>query len=907
MDRRIAYALQEVLEDDVLRGQLHAYIGLAQLSVDVLGAGPLASGLKCTPAAGLAVQLSPGALYSQAAQDTTAYSSVAANTRVLLKQAVLAAAQALSTPAPTTAGQSIVYLIEAQLQETDVEPTLLPFLNVSDPAIALQGPGGANTLLPVTRRDLCALQAKAGASAATGTQVAPAVDAGWVPLYTVTVAFGATFIAPANIAIAQGAPFLTLTLPQVAAAIAAAVAGQTPQTPNGFGALTSIASAATTDLGTVASKNALITGTAAISSLGASASVTAPVYLTIFQGSLLLTTGTNLTLLANQNIQTAGGDAAFWEYQGPSNGGQWRMTAYFPATGTDVAGAAAAALAAAEQHSDTGDAALVPRAGNVGVGPLTSTAPNGQFDRSAHLATMGDAQGGHSRGVNGWITSQTFTRDQVCGSLNVVFGFPTLTFPAANTVPAGTRMAWMCAGGSPVFQHQNGDNLGFGDATVAGFTGSPGYTFVAESDGSTTWWFGHEANMVSPAFRSTITAPAAVLGLFSIGSNIFGTNDVDAFTFGASTNPGSGYLSLYGSGSNVPGQVQLGDGVNVLLFNRATPHPQWNGHDLLDTAGGQTINGGLSVTAGVSAGSLNTTGDSTANRQIAPVITSPAGENLGIQAGGIAVAEADTDGFLRADVAVPRTADDSRYARTDTVRAMGLAFADIVNFTGTGADAGKKVHVSSSQTLPTSASVHNQIGGNGATLTLGNTANQPITLTFQANDYLYGYTGANGSFVLNAYETVTLVPDGGNAWFLVSSGSRNYGGKLQTLPGYPLNIGAGTSSYDLTWSAGAYERMLLTIQSFSCTGGYLSIYAFRDGTGAWVSSGGFYLSTTSSGGTTGVLITGANLADPIILSAGTGAGTSIPTLTSGLSGLRLATTSPASYTFGANGVNLSGV
>ena|GEM_PF-3762364 len=55
---------------------------------------------------------------------------------------------------------------------------------------------------------------KAGAPSASPTP--PAADAGFVPLYYVTVSYGQTTITSANIATATGAPFISATLPQIA-------------------------------------------------------------------------------------------------------------------------------------------------------------------------------------------------------------------------------------------------------------------------------------------------------------------------------------------------------------------------------------------------------------------------------------------------------------------------------------------------------------------------------------------------------------------------------------------------------------------------------------------------------------------------------------------------------------------
>jgi hypothetical protein len=97
---------------------------------------------------------------------------------------------------------------------------------------------------------------------------------------------------------------------------------------------TSLASASTTDLGTIASQNVLITGTTTITAFGSSASTASPLYFIEFNGALTLThNGTSLIIPGAANITTAAGDNAIVEYLGSGN---WRVRHYSPATGRAV-------------------------------------------------------------------------------------------------------------------------------------------------------------------------------------------------------------------------------------------------------------------------------------------------------------------------------------------------------------------------------------------------------------------------------------------------------------------------------------------------------------------------------------------------------------------------------------------
>lgn len=95
---------------------------------------------------------------------------------------------------------------------------------------------------------------------------------------------------------------------------------------NGIGAQASIASATTTDLGTVSTQNALITGTATITSFGSSASAASPIYQVMFAGPLVLTyNATSLITPSAGNIYTQAGDTAVLLYLGSAN---WQVLSY---------------------------------------------------------------------------------------------------------------------------------------------------------------------------------------------------------------------------------------------------------------------------------------------------------------------------------------------------------------------------------------------------------------------------------------------------------------------------------------------------------------------------------------------------------------------------------------------------
>ena len=159
-----------------------------------------------------------------------------------------------------------------------------------------------------------------------------------------------------------------------------------------FGPQDSIASATTTDLGSVGSNNVLINGTTTINSFGTSATLSNPIYFIQFGGILTLTyNATSMILPGAANITTAAGDSAMVEFTNIA--GYWRVIAYFSAATGGAFGTAA------NQNIGTSGA-------NV---PLLST-------------------------TNTWSGTQIFTRQTygVPAGLQIVAGVCTPDFAVAN-------------------------------------------------------------------------------------------------------------------------------------------------------------------------------------------------------------------------------------------------------------------------------------------------------------------------------------------------------------------------------------------------------------------------------------------------------------------------------------------
>lgn len=210
MDRVITYPGQIPLETDTLSTGKLAMLAIGKLAAGLIGPATQVNGFACTPAGAppMSVSVGAGEIYATSTIDATAFSSLGIDTHPLTKQGLLLDPVLLACPAPGGAGQSVVYLIQAAMQEIDSGSVTLPYYNSANPLIAFSGPGGLGVAQPTARKCNAILAAKAGTPAATGSQVVPAPDGGYVGLWTVTVTNGAASIVAGNIALAVGAPFI---------------------------------------------------------------------------------------------------------------------------------------------------------------------------------------------------------------------------------------------------------------------------------------------------------------------------------------------------------------------------------------------------------------------------------------------------------------------------------------------------------------------------------------------------------------------------------------------------------------------------------------------------------------------------------------------------------------------------
>lgn len=214
VDRVLVYPQELPRSADFLTAEKNMLYGLGYLAQTAVGTNTCVTGLvgAQTTVASMQITIGQGAIYAVETVDATAYAGLGTDANTIVKQGLLKAAQTLTLTAPGTSGYSQVYLVEAAYQDVDGGSTVLPYYNASNPTAPYSGPANAGTSQYTIRQGVCTITLKAGTAAPTGSQTTPSTDAGYVPLYTITVANGQTQIFTANIITATSAPFVTMNL-----------------------------------------------------------------------------------------------------------------------------------------------------------------------------------------------------------------------------------------------------------------------------------------------------------------------------------------------------------------------------------------------------------------------------------------------------------------------------------------------------------------------------------------------------------------------------------------------------------------------------------------------------------------------------------------------------------------------
>jgi hypothetical protein len=216
MDRILVYPGSIPLDTDLLNTNRNAMLALGYLAQAVLGTNTVVDGLACTPTTpgSLTVTVGPGSITQLSVVDTLTYGSLPSNTTdPLVKMGINLTATPFTLAVPTTSGQSVNYLIQSTLQESDTDPIVLPYYNSANPAQPYSGPTNSGVAQNTERIQRVQIQMKAGAAANAGSQATPPIDNGWAGLYVITISYGQTVISAGNITQLPAAPFLSWKLP----------------------------------------------------------------------------------------------------------------------------------------------------------------------------------------------------------------------------------------------------------------------------------------------------------------------------------------------------------------------------------------------------------------------------------------------------------------------------------------------------------------------------------------------------------------------------------------------------------------------------------------------------------------------------------------------------------------------
>jgi len=216
MDRNIVYPGAIPLDTDLLSINRNTMIALGFLMRATLGTEITVDGLDCTPTAptSLSVQVGPGSQTQLSVVDASPYGSLNANsTNSLVKMGVNISSQYFELQSPADFGNSVDYVVQSCLQESDQDPIVLPYYNAVNPSQPYSGQANSGLPQATLRIQAVQLQLKNGVPSSTGTQLTPVADQGWVGLYKITVSYGQTTIEPDDIVTLPSAPFISWKLP----------------------------------------------------------------------------------------------------------------------------------------------------------------------------------------------------------------------------------------------------------------------------------------------------------------------------------------------------------------------------------------------------------------------------------------------------------------------------------------------------------------------------------------------------------------------------------------------------------------------------------------------------------------------------------------------------------------------
>lgn len=191
--------------------------------------------------------LGAGRVYEYGTLDATAFGTLTSDSRLVFRVGQTDSQTLAFAAAPGVGGQSRIDLVQVKLDVTDGNNTVLAYYNSADPSEPFSGPNNDGTSQPLDRLVKATVSIKAGTASAT--PVAPTADAGYTPLYYMTIANGQTAVASGNISLAANSALLAGlgkqhhtgaigSAPKIVLTAAAEVQGTLPVANGGTGATT---------------------------------------------------------------------------------------------------------------------------------------------------------------------------------------------------------------------------------------------------------------------------------------------------------------------------------------------------------------------------------------------------------------------------------------------------------------------------------------------------------------------------------------------------------------------------------------------------------------------------------------------------------------------------------------------
>jgi hypothetical protein len=214
----------------------------------------------------------------------------------------------------------------------------------------------------------------------------------------------------------------------------------------GYGALTNLAAASTTSLGSIASHNIQITGSGTITSFGNTASLTYPVYQLFLPGGITIdynetncgTTGNCIFTPGSTNIVTQSGDSVFAIYVGAGSGGggNWTLYGYSRATGN--ATVAQAPLCGANHLVILNNTGTPNTEINITADSAVMINPTGNlpFYTTSVSVTINDTTNGANGLDTGSLANNTFYFHYLISNGSTVAGLDSLS-SSSPTMPSG--------------------------------------------------------------------------------------------------------------------------------------------------------------------------------------------------------------------------------------------------------------------------------------------------------------------------------------------------------------------------------------------------------------------------------------------------------------------------------------